>query len=81
MLERIWGKGKTSALLVGVQTGTSPLDISLAISQKNRKQPPTRPRNTTFEYIPKGCSIVPKGHVFNYFHSSTVCHSQNLEAT
>ena len=43
----MWGKGNTSALLVGAQTGTAPLDISMAISQKIRKLPSSRPRNTT----------------------------------
>ena len=38
MLERLWGKGNTSALLVGMQTGTVALDISIVISQKIRKQ-------------------------------------------
>ena len=81
MLERLWGKGNTSALLVGIQAGITPLDVSVAISQKIRKQPSSRPSNTTFGYISKGCSIVPQGHVFNYVHSSFVCHSQNLETT
>ena len=44
-------------MLVGMQTGTAPLDISMAVSQKIRKQPTSGPSNTTFEYIPKGCSI------------------------
>ena len=78
MLERLWGKGNTSALLVGMQAGTTPLDVSVVISQKIRKQPSSRPSNTTFGYIAKGCSIVPQGHVLNYVHSSIVCHSQNL---
>ena len=34
MLERLWGKGNTYALLVGRQAGIAPLDISVAISQK-----------------------------------------------
>ena len=38
MLERIWGKGNTLALLVVMQACTMPLDISMAISQKIRKQ-------------------------------------------
>ena len=78
MLERLWGKGNTPALLVGVQAGPTPLDISMVISQKIRKQPSSRPSNTTFGYIPKGCLIVPQGHVLNYVHSSILCHSQNL---
>ena len=48
MLERLWGKGNTPALLVGMQAGTATLDISVAISQKIRKQPSSRPSNTTF---------------------------------
>ena len=37
MLDTLWGKGDTPALLVGVQARTAPLDISMAISQKTRK--------------------------------------------
>ena len=79
MLERLWGKGNTSALLVGMQAGTTPLDVSVTISQKIRKQPSSRPSNTTFGYLSKGCSIVPQRHVLNYVHSSIVCHSQNCK--
>ena len=64
-----------------MQAGTAPLDVSVAISQKIKKQPSSRPSNTTFGYISKGCSIVPQGHVLNYVHSSFACHSQNLETT
>ena len=41
-----------------MQAGTVPLDVSVAISQKIRKQPSSRPSNTTFGYLSKGCSIV-----------------------
>ena len=60
MLERLWGKGNTPALLVGMQAGIAPLDISVAISQKIRKQPSSRPSNITFGYISKGSSIMPQ---------------------
>ena len=70
MLERLWDKENTPVLLVGVQTGVVPLDISMVISQKIRKQHSSRPSNITFRYIPKGCSIVQQGHVFNYVHTS-----------
>ena len=53
MLERMWGEGKTSPLLVGMQTGTITLEIRMVISQKFRTQPTSRPSNTTFGYIPK----------------------------
>ena len=69
------------ALLVGMQAGTAPLDISMVISQKIRKQPFLRPSNTTFGYISKGCSVVQQGHVLNHVYSNVICHSQNLETT
>ena len=53
------GKGSTSAFLVGMQAGTTPLNVSVAISQKIRKEPFSKPNNTTFEYISKGYLIVP----------------------
>ena len=81
MLGKLWGKGNTSALLVGMQAGTDSLDVNVTISQKTRKEPFSRPSNTTFGYISKGYSIVPQGHVLNYVHSSSVCHNQNLETT
>ena len=53
MLERMWSKGNTSTLLVGVQTGTATLDISIVISQNIWKQHSSRPSNTNYGYIPK----------------------------
>ena len=81
MLERLWCKGNTPALLVGMQAGTTPVDVSVVISQKIRKQPSSGPSNTTFGYMSKGCSIVPQGHVLNYVRSSIIRNSQNLETT
>ena len=48
------GKGNTPALLVEMQAGTVPLDVSVAISQKIRKQPSSRHSNTTLGIYPKG---------------------------
>ena len=67
-------------LLVGVQTGRALLDISMAISQRIRKQPCSRFSNTTFEYIPKCCSIIPQVHAFHYVYNSIVYHSRNQKA-
>ena len=60
MLERLWGKGNTSALLLGMQGGTTPLDVSVVISQKTRKQPSSRPSNTTFGLYPKDGQLCQK---------------------
>ena len=53
MLERLWGKGNTSALLVGMQAGIAPLDVSVVISQKIRKQPSSRPAIPLLRIYPK----------------------------
>ena len=82
MLKGMWGNGNSPPLLVGVQTGTVTLEISMAISQNIRKQPSSRLSNTTFRYIAKDtqsshndmCSTI-------YVHSSIICNSQNLETT
>ena len=79
MLERLWSKENTSALLVGFQVDTVHLDVSVAISKKIRKQPYSRFSNTTFGYVCKGCSIVQQRHMVSSVHSSIVCHSQKLK--
>ena len=79
--EGLWGKDNTLVLLVGMQAGPTPLDVSVAISQKIRKEPSSRPSNTTFGYMSKGCSIMLQGLVLNYVRNSIVCHNQNLETT
>ena len=81
MLDRMWNKGNTPPLLVGVQTCTATLEISMVISQKITKQPTSRPSETAFGYIPKGFSIIPQGHVLNYVHSSIIYHNQSLKTT
>ena len=81
MLEKMWGKGNTPPLMVGMKTGTTALEISMAISQKIRKlsQDPEIP---LFGKYPKNAESYQKDiHVFNYAHSSIICHSHNLETT
>ena len=70
MLERMWIKGNTRILLMGVQICRAALEINMEISEKIRKQRSSRPNNTTFGYVPKGCSIIPQGHVLSYVHIS-----------
>ena len=74
-------KGNALPLLVGVQTCTATLQVSMAMSKKIRKPSTSRPSNTIFAYMLKGCSIIPQGHVHNYVHSSMILNSQNLETT
>jgi hypothetical protein len=58
MLERLWGKRNTSPLLVGLQTGTTTLEINLECPQKIRNRFTWRPSYTTLGNIPKRCSIL-----------------------
>ena len=81
MLERMWSKGNTHPLLVGMKTYAVTLEISVAVSQETVSQPPSRPRYSTLGNLPKRCPILPQKHLFNYVHSSTICNSQNLETT
>ena len=81
MSERLWSKGNTPPLLVGVQAGTATLEISMAVSQKIGSQFPSRHSNTTLGHIPKRWTIIPQGHLLNYAHRSIICDSQNLETT
>ena len=67
MVVRMWGKGNTPPLLVGVQIGIATLEISMMICQKIRKQPTSRRSNTTFMYIPKGCPTCHKDTFSNMF--------------
>ena len=69
MLERMWSKGNTPPLLVRMQTCTTTLETSLAISQNIGNQPTSWPSNATLRHIPKACSIMPQGHLFNYVHT------------
>ena len=77
----MWSRGNTHPLLVRMQTCAAPLEISVAVSQKIWNQPTSGPSNTTLGHIPKRCSIILKGHLFNYVHSSIICNSQNRETT
>ena len=79
MLERMWREGNSHPLLVGMQTCTANVEISVAVSQETGSQPPSRPSNSTLGNLPKRCPIILQKYLFNYVHSSTICNSQNLE--
>ena len=70
MLERMWSKRKSPSFLVGMQTCTTTLKISMVVSQKTRNQSTSGPSNTTLEHIPKGNLIILQERLFNYVHSS-----------
>jgi hypothetical protein len=76
MLARMWSKGNIPLLLVGVQTSIATMEINTLVSQKIGNQFISRPSYTTLEHIPKGCSILPQGCLFNHVHNR-----QKLETT
>ncbi|KAL6038894.1 hypothetical protein STEG23_007722 [Scotinomys teguina] len=77
----MWSKRNTPPLLVGMQIGTTTLEISMANSQKIGNHSSSRPSHTTPGHIPKEYPVIPQGHMLNYVHSSFICNSQNLETT
>ena len=79
MLVRMWSKGNTPLLLVGVQTSTATMEINMVVPQKMGNQFISRPRYTTLGHIPKGLYILPQGHLFNHVHSSFIHNRQKLK--
>ena len=59
-VERMWSKGNTPPLLVGVQTWIAALKISMAISQKIRSESTSRSSNTILGHIPKDAQLYHK---------------------
>ena len=60
MLERLWGKGNTSVLLVGMQASTSSLNVSVAISQKIGNNLPQDPAIPLLGIYPKDAQLCHK---------------------
>ena len=57
MLERIWSKGKTPPLLLGMENCTANLEIKMVISQKIIIQPTSKLSSTTPGHIPKDANV------------------------
>ena len=76
----MWSKGNTPALLVGMQTCTATLKISMAVSQKLGILL-AQDLGTLLGHIPKLFTVIPQGHLLTYAHSSIIHNNQNLETT
>ena len=72
---RGWSKKNTPPLLVGVQTCTATVEISIAVSHKIRNQSTSRSSGNTLGNIPKGYTIMPQGHLLNNVHSIIIHNS------
>ena len=70
MLERIWGKGNTHPLLVGVETCIATVVISETVPQENENQSTLISSYTTGEKIHQGHVILPQRQLLNHVHYS-----------
>jgi hypothetical protein len=75
MLVRIWSKGNTSSLLVGVQTCLITLESKWWFLRKLGIVLPQNPA------IPKRCFTISQEHLLNYIHSSFIDNRQKLQTT
>ena len=80
MLERVWRKGNTLTLLVGMQTSTATMENSVEIPEKTGNRTAIRPSNPTAGHTHRG-NQKGKRHVYPSVHCSTVYNSQDMEAT
>ena len=63
MLERMWRKRISFALLVGMQAGAATLENSMKVPQKIKNRTTLQPSNCTTRYLSKGYkNAVLKGH-------------------
>lgn len=77
MLVRMWSKGNTPPLLVGVKTPITTLEINMVVTQTTSDQSTSILNYTTlWVYIPNH-----KRHLFNYVHSGFIHFRWKLETT
>ena len=74
MLERVWRKGDTLTLLVGMQTATATIENSVEIPWKTGSRTAIWPNDPTAEHIPQGNQNW-KRHMYPNVHCSTIYNS------
>ena len=81
MLERMWRKGNTLALLVGMLTDAATLENCVEVPQRVKNRSALWPSNCTAGNLPQRyrCSETP-GHLHPDVYSSNVHNSQTVEA-
>ena len=82
MLERVWRKGNSPTLLVGMQISAATMRNSMEVPYKIKNMSTIWPRNFTPRYIspkPQKHSLE-KTHHFNV-HGSTIYNSQDIRET
>jgi hypothetical protein len=74
MLERMWRNQNTPPLLLGLQTGTTTLEIIWRFLRKLEIGLPEDPAIPLLGIYPKNATM-PQEHMFHYVHSSLICDS------
>ena len=81
MLARMWRKGNSFALLVGMQTGAATVESSMKIPQKIKNGSAFSPRNPTSGNVSKGTQNTNwKEHKHPYIHCNVIYNRQDMEA-
>ena len=81
MLARIWKKGNTQGLFVGVQIGAAALESSMEMPQKIKNGYAFSPSNPTSGNISEGTQEMNlKEHEHPYVHYSVIYNCQDVEA-
>jgi hypothetical protein len=73
-------KEEHSSIAVELQTGTTTLEINLAIQEIGNSST-RRHSYAILGHIPKICSTISQGHMLHYVHSGLICNCQKLETT
>ena len=80
MLVRMWKKGNSLILMVGVQIGIATVENSMEVPQKIKNRITLQPSNCITRYLSKGYKHSDlKGHLHSNVYSSNVHNSQNME--
>lgn len=77
MLAKIWGKGKTHPLMMGMQTCT--WKSCVVVPQKAGNSYTSRSRYTTNAHIPEGLYILLQRYLLIYVHCCFTGNSQKLK--
>ena len=81
MLAKMWRKGNTFALLVGMQVGVASVESSIEIPQKIKSGSSFWPRYPTCRKISEGTQNTNlKEHKHSYVHSALFTNSQDMGA-
>ena len=78
---KMWSKGNIHPLLVGMQTCTVIMEISVMVSWEYRNKSTSKSIYTTLGYMPKGCFILLKRHLLNHVHCCFIHNREKLETT